>query len=85
MPDQNQPVILSTFADLIRHGYRLCGFCRQCGVHRDIDLSRCPPERSYIGALFKCRDCGSVAAITMSQIKTGSETFSPALEQWRTR
>lgn len=47
--------------------------------------TRCPPERSYIGARFKCRDCGSVAAITMSQIKTGSETFSPALEQWRTR
>lgn len=76
---------LSTFADLIRHGYRLSGHCRRCGVHRNIDLTRCPPSRSYVGARFKCRACGSPVAISLSQVVTSNDGASPALDRWRER
>tara|TARA_R100000655_G_scaffold97713_1_gene140757 strand:- start:106 stop:456 length:351 start_codon:yes stop_codon:yes gene_type:complete len=74
---------LKTFGDLLRHGFKLSGFCRRCSVHRVIDLAKCPPDRPYVGARFKCRDCAGAVEITLSQIVTGSEAHLPALERWR--
>lgn len=85
MPGDNQPVILRNFADLLKHGYKLCGYCRACGVHRDIDLAHCPAAQSYIGSRFRCRDCGSSAEITLSQIKISNDSHSPTLDKWRSR
>jgi len=76
---------MKTFADLIKHGFKLSGHCRRCGVHRDIDLAQCPPGRSYVGARFKCQACGGGVEITLSQIVTSNDERSPALDKWRER
>ncbi|KGF68544.1 hypothetical protein LL06_16005 [Hoeflea sp. BAL378] len=77
------PINLFTFGDLLRHGYKLSGFCRGCSVHKDIDLAQCPAGRSYIGARFKCAACAGSVTITLSQIRTGNDAPLPALERWR--
>jgi len=76
-------VILETFGDLLRHGYRLHGTCRNCGASREIDLTLCPANRSYVGSRFRCRDCGGSAMITLSKIVTSSDAHLPALNRWR--
>lgn len=76
---------LHTFSDLLRHGYRLTGFCRACGVHKDIDLAACPPEQDYVGARFKCRACGGRVEVTLSPIRTSNSATLEALERWRVR
>lgn len=85
MPDENEPISLETFGDLLRYGYKLCAYCRECGVHRDIDLSKLPPDRPQMGTRFRCRDCGSVGAMTLSQINPASGKTLPALDSWRSR
>ena len=57
------PVIISTFADLINHGFKLHGSCSGCCINRDIDLNRCPPGRTFVRQRFKCRACGSSVSI----------------------
>jgi hypothetical protein len=79
----NGPINLETFGDLLRHGYKLTGFCRQCGVHKDIDLTATPAERPYVGTRFKCRACSGRVDITLSQITTGGNGHQHALERWR--
>jgi hypothetical protein len=81
----DKAITLKTFGDLIRHGFRLTGFCRRCGVHKDIDLSAVPPERVYVGARFKCRGCAGKVDITLSPLLTGGGAVSPALDRWRGR
>ncbi|MGJ8570407.1 MAG: hypothetical protein ACSHXI_06890 [Hoeflea sp.] len=78
-------ISLQTFGDLLRHGYKLTGHCRRCSVHKDVDLTVLPPDRLYVGAKFKCRDCGGPVEITLSQINTGSKAALPALDRWRKR
>jgi len=77
------PVVLDTFADLIRHGYRLHGTCRGCGKSHDVNLFECPSDRSYVGARHRCRDCGGSVMITLSKIVTSSDAHLPALNRWR--
>jgi len=81
----NGPVNLHTFGDLRRHGYKLTGHCRRCGVHRDIDLANCTADRDYVGARFKCRDCGGGVEITLSQIVTSNSDVLPGVDRWRER
>lgn len=81
----DEGITLNTFGDLLKHGYNLCGHCRQCGVHRDIDLTGLPPDRVYVGARFKCKACGGKVEITLSQIATASDARLPALDRWRER
>lgn len=76
---------LRTFGDLVRHGYRLTGFCRPCGVHKEIDLASCPADRVYVGARFKCRTCSGRVDITLSLIRTSNSEPPEALERWRGR
>ena len=76
---------LKTFGDLLRHGYKLSGHCRRCSVHKGIDLTRCPSDREYVGARFKCRACGSQIDISLSQIVTSNNAHSPSLDRWRGR
>lgn len=83
MTSQDEAINLETFADLLRHGYRLAGFCRRCGVHKDIDLALCPANRDYVGARFKCRACSGYVSMTLSQIRTGGDAHMPALDRWR--
>jgi hypothetical protein len=78
-------ITLKTFGDLLRHGYKLTGFCRQCGVHKDIDLTAVPAERVYVGARFKCQVCAGRVEMTLSQIAAGGEGHLPALDRWRRR
>lgn len=85
MPPCEKSVDLKTFADLIRHGYQLNGTCRGCGVNRDVDLARCPADRTYVNQRFECRDCGSSVMITLSKIIISSEGYNPALDKWRER
>ena len=79
----NNAINLQTFGDLLRHGFRLSGFCRTCGVHKDIDLAACPADRVYVGARFKCRNCRGRVDITLFPICTANETSLPALDRWR--
>lgn len=79
------PINLQTFGDLIRHGYKLTGFCRQCGVHKDVDLTALAAERLYVGARFKCKACGGRVEITLSQVVTSNSGENPALAKWRER
>lgn len=79
------PVIISSFADLVEHGFKLNGTCRGCGVNRDVDLARCPPGRTFVNQRFKCRDCGSSVMITLSKIVTSNDEAIPALDKWRER
>ena len=81
----DEGITLNTFGDLLRHGYKLCGFCRQCSVHRDIDLSAVPAVRVYVGARFKCRACGGRVEISLSQIVTSHSDNLEAVERWRQR
>ena len=74
---------LQTFGDLLRHGFRLTGFCPTCGVHKDIDLAECPADRVYVGARFKCRTCRGRVEITLSPIRTSNKAPPEALERWR--
>jgi hypothetical protein len=83
MQDQEVPITLNTFGDLLRHGYKLCGHCRLCSVHKDIDLTALPPDRVYVGARFTCRDCSGRVEITLSQIETASDSILPAIDIWR--
>ncbi|MBC7280058.1 hypothetical protein [Hoeflea sp.] len=76
---------MKTFADLIRHGYNLSGHCRACSVHRDIDLTQCPPARPYVGARFKCRACGGAVMISLSKTVISNDAPIPALDRWRER
>jgi len=76
---------LKTFGDLLDHGYKLSGYCRGCALHRYIDLTKCPAGRGYVGARFKCRDCGGGVEITLSQIVTSNGAHLPALDRWRNR
>jgi hypothetical protein len=85
VPRNIQPIIINTFADLIRHGYRLNGTCRGCGVNRDVDLARCPPDRTFVRQRFKCRDCGSSVMIILSQIATCNQGIPAAIDRWRER
>jgi hypothetical protein len=78
-------IIIETFSDLLKHGYRLNGTCRGCGVNRDVDLMRCPPMRTYVGQRFKCRDCGSSVMVTLSKIITSNDAHLQQLERWRSR
>ena len=78
-------VNLETFGDLLRHGYKLAGWCRSCDRHEDIDLTRLPADRRYVDARFKCRHCNAGVVITLSQIKTGSDDHMSTLEKWRDR
>lgn len=80
---KDNAINLQTFGDLLRHGFRLTGFCRTCGVHKEIDLSACPVERSYVGARFKCRKCRGRVEITLSPIRTSNSAPPEALERWR--
>lgn len=81
----DQGITLYTFGDLLRHGYKLTGFCRRCSVHKDIDLAACPADRPYVGARFKCRVCRGGVDITLSQIVTSNADTLPAMERWRER
>ncbi len=83
MQNLEAPVTLRTFGDLLRHGYKLTGHCRHCGVHRDIDLTRCPAARDYVGARFKCRGCAGKVEISLSQIVTSNDSSLPAIDKWR--
>jgi hypothetical protein len=74
---------LHTFGDLLRHGFRLTGFCRTCGVHKDIDLAACPADRVYVGARFKCRTCCGRVEITLSPIKASNDVHMSTLAKWR--
>jgi len=85
MSQPDYPVSLQTFGDLLLLGYKLSGHCRRCSVHRDIDLTAVPAERSYINAPFKCRDCGGKVEITLSQVVTSTSANLPGLERWRER
>lgn len=85
MPLPETPVTLNTFGDLLRHGYKLTGHCRRCGVHRDIDLAACPADRVYVGARFKCRACSARVDFTLSPIRTSNSGENPALSKWRKR
>ncbi|WP_417423535.1 hypothetical protein [Hoeflea sp.] len=85
MSRSEEPVILATFGDLLKHGYRLNGTCRDCRVNRDVDLANCPAERTYVGQRFKCRDCGSSVMISLSQIVTCRDGPLEALDKWRSR
>ena len=76
---------LVTFGDLLRHGYKLAGWCRPCDRHEDIDLTKLPADRNYVEARFKCRTCGAAVAVTLSQIKTANDAPMPALDRWRSR
>jgi transcription elongation factor Elf1 len=76
-------ITLKTFGDLLTHGYKLSGHCRRCGVHRDIDLAKCPTDRDYVRASFRCRNCGGMVEITLSQISTSKYSHLPAIEKWR--
>ena len=78
-------ITLNTFGDLLRYGYRLTGYCRQCGVHKDIDLTALPADRSYVGARFKCQVCAGRVEMTLSQIAATREGHLPALDRWRRR
>lgn len=79
-------VNLETFGDLLKHGYKLAGHCRKCSIFKDIDLTKLPPKRPYVGARFKCRRCGGSVQVTLSQIQTGGENpaYDAALAKWRT-
>jgi len=83
MSQPDCPVSLQTFGDLLRHGYKLTGFCRRCSVHKDIDLTAVPGDRKYVGSRFKCRACGSRVEITLSPVSTGGGADLPALDRWR--
>lgn len=76
---------LKTFGDLLQHGYKLSGHCRRCSVHRDIDLNAVPADRDYVGARFKCRDCGGGVEITLSKAAIADSGHPPALDRWRER
>lgn len=80
----DQGITLKTFGDLLRHGYKLTGFCRRCGVHKDIDLAAVPADRVYVGASFKCRACSGKVEITLSPASTGGADM-PTLDRWRER
>ena len=86
MTSPEHSVSLQTFGDLLRHGYELTGYCRGCGVHRDIELTKLSADRHYVGTRFKCRHCGAAVAITLSQIENSgnNSAYYAALEKWRT-
>jgi ribosomal protein S14 len=77
------PISLKTFGDLLRHGYRLTCHCRPCGRHDEMDLAKLPADRRYVGAKFKCRECGGSVSITVTRIAPGNEHSIEALERWR--
>ena len=83
MTSTDNAINLQTFGDLMRHGYRLTGFCRTCGVHKEIDLAACPAGRVYVGARFKCRQCRGRVDITLSPIRTANDSPVAALDRWR--
>tara|TARA_R110002020_G_scaffold150446_1_gene327136 strand:+ start:829 stop:1086 length:258 start_codon:yes stop_codon:yes gene_type:complete len=85
MSPKEEPIILRTFGDLIRHGCKLTGFCRRCSVHKAIDLGAVRPDRVCVGARFKCRACGGAVEVTLSPVETGGHSDPPALEKWRER
>ena len=42
-----QPIVLSTFGSLVRHGYRMGVHCWRCERGVTIDAAAFPPELSY--------------------------------------
>jgi len=60
-----QPIILSTFGSLVRHGYRMDVHCWRCERSVTIDLTAFAPEQSYIGRRFRC-SCGERCCPTIS-------------------
>jgi len=82
MPE-NQPINLSTFGGALRHGFRITAHCAACRTHRELDLTRYPPNQVFVGRRFRCGKCGTVGSISVSQISTGGHGNSPALERWR--
>lgn len=54
MPQTEKGFTLSTFGDLIAEGYRMTAHCSECRVFHDIDLTKFPPEQSYIGHVEYC-------------------------------
>jgi len=49
------PIVLSTFSSLARHGYRMSVHCWQCERWVGIDLAALPLELSCDGRRFRCR------------------------------
>lgn len=85
MPANPHEITLSTFGDLLRHGFRLVAYCPGCKVHRELDLSRYPAGQRYIKKVFRCAKCGAVGSINVSQAVTGGDGHLPELERWRKR
>lgn len=76
-------ITLSTFGDLIRHGFNLAGHCRACSRHEDFNLAKMPADRRYVGARFRCRSCGGKVSVTVSQVQVSTGEHLNALEKWR--
>ncbi|WP_420408722.1 hypothetical protein [Hoeflea sp.] len=81
----SEEIHLQTFGDLVRYGYNLAGWCRPCGRHEDIDLTKLPADRGYVSARFRCKTCGGLVGVTLSQIATSGDNsaYHAALDKWR--
>lgn len=71
MPQSDQSVTVATFGDLLKHGFKLHGHCRGCGINKDVDLTQPAPERSFVNQRFKCWACGSldISAVSAPWLK----------------
>jgi len=79
----DQTIDLSTFGGALRHGFRIVAHCAPCRTHLELDLKRYPPDQVFVGKRFRCTRCGAVGSISVSQILTGGDGHSPALDRWR--
>jgi hypothetical protein len=61
------PIVLSTFASLARHDYRMDVHCWRCERWVTIDLAALPSEVSYVGRRFRCR-CGERCRLSTTML-----------------
>lgn len=63
-------ITIATFGDLAQRGYAMYGHCPSCGRDKPIDVTKFDPARRFVGARFKCTDCGAQVSITISPPNT---------------
>ena len=67
------PIIITTFGDLLEHGYSLTGYCPTCkSGGRKLDLAAMPAKAEYVGRRFVCRDCSGLMDISVAPLSAYS-------------
>jgi len=62
-----QPIILSTFGSLVRHGYRMGVHCWRCERCVTINTAALAPDLAYVGRRFRC-PCGERCCLSISKL-----------------